>query len=348
MLNEQLLQSIIDERINKYKDYYWVFFDTETSGLKSGEDQLLEIAAIAVDADFYNHEQPPIKDIFHSKVRLEADTRARLKIPHLPQRKGDLSKQDLFKMTRYGIPKDQYGKLPYDREAKVMQSFVDFLNKLETDKPVLLVAHNAEFDIGYMKDKSNKYGLDSFDFEYIDTLKLVKEVFIPLLKVAQSEDLLHVFDKLKAQTHPFMLKKGDITGRLGHIASALEIKAEGWHSAIFDIKMLIQVSRSIVNILISNSQQDIKTMKITEDRLKLIIKEELEKLLEEGILSKLAKGKVAGIALNAAGALRAGELATEPSRNKDNKPAIHSVNKRKQEKTKTKNRATQSEKRTDS
>ena len=108
IISEQLLQSIIDERINKYKDYYWVFFDTETSGLKAEEDQLLEVAGIAVDADFYNSDQPAIAGQYHVKARLEQDTKARIKAPHVPQRKGDLSKVDLLKMTRYGVPKDKF------------------------------------------------------------------------------------------------------------------------------------------------------------------------------------------------------------------------------------------------
>jgi DNA polymerase III epsilon subunit-like protein len=314
IISEQLLQSIIEDRINKYKDYYWVFFDTETSGLKAEEDQLLEVAAIAVDADFYNSDQPAVAGQYHTKARLEQDTKAKIKAPHIPQRKGDLSKVDLLKMTRYGVPKDKFQDMKFDKEARVVKGFSEFLDNLAKTKPVLLVAHNADFDVGYMKEKARKYGLSNFEYEYIDTLKIVKEVFYPLLKVAQSKDLLGIFDRLKSQTHPFVLKKGDITARLGHIADALDVKAEGWHSAIFDIKMLIQVTRKIVNLLITNSGQEMNTTKITEERLKLIIKEELEKLLEEGILSKLAKGKIAGTALTAANIIRAGELATEPTR----------------------------------
>jgi len=345
MLNEEILQSIIEDRINKYKDYYWVFFDTETSGLKANEDQLLEVAAIAVDADFYNSDAPAIAGQYHVKARLEQDTKVRLKEPHIPQRKGDLSKIDLLKMTRYGVPKDRFRDMTFDKEAKVVKGFAEFLDKLSETKTVLLVAHNADFDIGYMQEKARKYGLDSFEYEYIDTLKLVKEVFYPLLKVAQSRDLLGIFDKLKAQTHPFVLKKGDITARLGHIADALDVKAEGWHSAIFDIKMLIQVTRKIVNLLNTNSGQEMDSMKITEQRLKLIIIEELEKLIEEGVLSKLAKGRMAGAALAAASVVRSGELATEPLRQKSDlaKPEIHAPNsskkksKKKQAKSKENN-----------
>ncbi|SKA90697.1 DNA polymerase III catalytic subunit, PolC type [Clostridium sp. USBA 49] len=88
---------------------------------------------------------------------------------------------------------------------KVFPKILDFINGS------VLVAHNAEFDIGFLKHNAKELGYD-FDFTYIDTLSLAKEVF-PDFK----------------------------TYKLGKIAKNLGIKVEVAHRALDDVDTTVKV-----------------------------------------------------------------------------------------------------------
>lgn len=53
---------------------------------------------------------------------------------------------------------------------KVMPKILEFVGDS------VLVAHNADFDIGFLKYNANKLGL-SLDNTYLDTLRLAKDLF---------------------------------------------------------------------------------------------------------------------------------------------------------------------------
>ncbi|MBM7870867.1 DNA polymerase-3 subunit alpha (Gram-positive type) [Clostridium pascui] len=75
----------------------------------------------------------------------------------------------------------------------------------------VLVAHNAEFDVGFLKHNAKVLGYD-FDFTYLDTLSLAKELF-PDFK----------------------------TYKLGRIAKNLGIKVEVAHRALDDVATTVKV-----------------------------------------------------------------------------------------------------------
>ena len=54
----------------------------------------------------------------------------------------------------------------------------------------MLVAHNAEFDIGFLRHNAKELGYD-FDFTYIDTLILAQDIF-PDFKTYKLEELLKI------------------------------------------------------------------------------------------------------------------------------------------------------------
>ena len=96
-----------------------------------------------------------------------------------------------------------------------------FLKMLEFIEGSVLVAHNAEFDIGFLKHNARVLGYD-FDFTYIDTLSLAKEIF-PDFK----------------------------TYKLGRIAKNLGIKVEVAHRALDDVDTTVKV----FNIMIENLKE---------------------------------------------------------------------------------------------
>ncbi|UZW14190.1 DNA polymerase III subunit alpha [Clostridium pasteurianum] len=86
-----------------------------------------------------------------------------------------------------------------------------FPKMLEFIKESVLVAHNAGFDVGFLKHNARVLGYD-FDFTYLDTLSLAQEVF-PDFK----------------------------TYKLGRIAKHLGIKVEVAHRALDDVDTTVKV-----------------------------------------------------------------------------------------------------------
>jgi DNA polymerase-3 subunit alpha (Gram-positive type) len=104
---------------------------------------------------------------------------------------------------------------------KVFPKILDFINGS------VLVAHNAEFDIGFLKHNAKELGYD-FDFTYIDTLSLAKEVF-PDFK----------------------------TYKLGKIAKNLGIKVEVAHRALDDVDTTVKVFDIMIKKL---KEKGVKTL----------------------------------------------------------------------------------------
>ena len=93
---------------------------------------------------------------------------------------------------------------------KVMPKVLEFM------KGSVLVAHNADFDIGYLKYNCEQLGLP-FDFTHIDTLRLAKAIFPE-------------FSRYK----------------LGFIADKLGIKVDVAHRALDDVKTLVAVFKEMI------------------------------------------------------------------------------------------------------
>lgn len=105
------------------------------------------------------------------------------------------------------------------RDAETIEKV--FPKMLEFIEGSVLVAHNAEFDIGFLKHNARVLGYD-FDFTYLDTLSLAQEIF-PDFK----------------------------TYKLGRIAKNLGIKVEVAHRALDDVDTTVKV----FNIMIENLKE---------------------------------------------------------------------------------------------
>ena len=93
---------------------------------------------------------------------------------------------------------------------KVIPEIIDFIGDS------VLVAHNADFDIGYLKYNFEKYGY-KLENTYIDTLRLAKAIFPDLKKY-----------------------------KLGLIADSLKIKVDVAHRALDDVKTLVAVFKVMI------------------------------------------------------------------------------------------------------
>ena len=96
---------------------------------------------------------------------------------------------------------------------KVFPKILDFI------KDSVLVAHNAGFDIGFLKQNAKVLGYE-FDYTYLDTLSLAKDLFPDYKKY-----------------------------KLGKIAENLGIKVEVAHRALDDVDTTVKVFRVMLDML---------------------------------------------------------------------------------------------------
>lgn len=158
-------------------DNEYIVLDIETTGLSFRTEKITEIGAVKV-------KDGEIVDTFECFVNPEVPIPQKIvEITHITD--------DMVK----------------DAETidKVMPKFLEFIGDLK------LVAHNADFDVGFLKYNAENLGL-KMDNEYIDTLKLSRQIYPEFKK-----------------------------HKLGIIAEKLGIKVENAHRALDDVKTLVQV-----------------------------------------------------------------------------------------------------------
>lgn len=135
---------------NGRKDYTFadefVVFDIETTGLSRDKCEITEIGAVKI-------KNGEVIDRFSSFVDPKV---------HIPE--------DITKLT--GITDEMVKGAP-DTEA-VLKSFADFVGD------ACIVAHNASFDMGFIREKGKKFGL-AFANDVLDTLAVAR-ILLPELK----------------------------------------------------------------------------------------------------------------------------------------------------------------------
>lgn len=142
----KLSKEVEYEKFIKYggttqRPYDFVVFDLETTGLRADVNEIIEIGAIKFDID-------GPKEIFHTYVK--------------PSKKITQKIQNIN-----GITNEMVSNSPSIEE--VLPHFVDFIGDH------VLVAHNAEFDIGFILENLYKFRLKKIKNKVIDTLNLSRQ-----------------------------------------------------------------------------------------------------------------------------------------------------------------------------
>ena len=123
----------------------------------------------------------------------------------------------------------------------IKEIFPKILEFLGDDKETVIVAHNANFDVGFLKQNAKSLGYD-FDYTYLDTLSLAKDLFPDYKKY-----------------------------KLGKIAENLGIKVEVAHRALDDVDTTVKVFNVMIDMLKE------KGAKIVEDIDKVAADKEAKK-----------------------------------------------------------------------
>lgn len=147
VLNDKILY-VKNPHHNNLLTSKYVIFDLETTGLSNNYDEIIEFGAVILNG--INGERKIVNHLFKPSIKLS-----------------------LFTTELTGITDE----LLYDKK-----NFTDSIDQiLEYFKDAILVAHNAEFDIGFIQSWLKKSGRKKINNTIIDTLQLSR-ILEPNLK----------------------------------------------------------------------------------------------------------------------------------------------------------------------
>ena len=169
-------------------DATYCVLDLETTGFSATNDRITEIGIMKV-------KNKEVIDEFSCFVNPER---------HIPER-----------VTEVTNITDEMVK---DAET-IEQVFPKMLEFLGDQEETVIVAHNANFDVGFLKQNAKRLGYD-FDYSYLDTLSLAKDLFPDYKKY-----------------------------KLGKIAENLGIKVEVAHRALDDVDTTVKVFNVMIDML---------------------------------------------------------------------------------------------------
>lgn len=170
------------EFIDKDKDSF-VVFDVETTGFSARNDMIIEIGAVKI-------KNGEIIDNFNMLINPERSL-----------------KTEIINLT--GITDSMLVDKP--KFSDIKDEFFNFI------KDSILVAHNAPFDMGFLKENFQRENME-FNFPYIDTLELSR-IFYPNVK----------------------------SHKLGKVAKRLGVSLENAHRAVDDAKATGEVFLRLLN-----------------------------------------------------------------------------------------------------
>ena len=225
----------------------FIWLDTETTGLGGPkQQQLTQVSAIATQYDFKNNNFSEI-GTFDEKIKLTDETKSKFDEPE------DKTKWVLG-FNHYGS-----GDYKYKNESDIVD---DFFKWIDNYSPNILVAQNAGFDMAML---AGRYG-HKITNEVLDTKMLIQLYLLPLLQTLSETDTKYqeMIDFIGTSGRD----NGLISSSMAKIGPVLGINMTGYHDAITDCRITIQMYQKIVELLKNNQEVDI--MKYQAERIKVI------------------------------------------------------------------------------
>tara|TARA_Y100000034_G_C6868941_1_gene396403 strand:+ start:637 stop:1503 length:867 start_codon:yes stop_codon:yes gene_type:complete len=249
-LSGQTIKGVLDI-LDGYGDNTWVFFDTETTGMYPTSSQLTEIGAIAVDPNEWASDASILGE-FNEKIKLDQKTLDRIERQKARGAEDEgarkkMSVTDILSMTRYGESDRSYGE-----EQEVLNQFLEFVASFPNP---LLVAQNAAFDMKFVNLRS---GGKIPKYPVLDTQQLMQEYLLPLLKTqVKAEDGDPAAQELLNKLYVRKKNWGGYSVSMGVVSKAYGISIEGWHNALADVKMMMEMYKNVVNTIRQGMETDI-------------------------------------------------------------------------------------------
>jgi len=245
-------------KIQEIYNHTIIFFDTETTGLMAKYNQLTEVGAICVVPQLGGRTQVvesfnllvTLSDYMVRRAEKEEREKAAAEAAGQKYKYGKTTKE-ILTMTNYYTNLE---KVEVVSEKEVILQFNKFVEdmKAKYKRPVLLIAHNAPFDMKFINTRAAKMRTPPIGrHKVMDSLKFIYDYYYPMMIAngAMEQD---------PSNEPLMskLKSGEISKtkygtpkmsfRLGNLSTKFNISAENWHTAIADVEMLMKVMDSMV------------------------------------------------------------------------------------------------------
>jgi DNA polymerase III alpha subunit (gram-positive type) len=196
------------------------YFDTETTGLRPSVAQIVEVAAVRGNEQFYE------------KIELTEDTKQLIaQQAQSFERKNAYDKtiDELLQMTNY-----------YDTKAKTTATEEEALRRFKefAEQSEYLLAHNASYDMKMINSRMKRYGIQTIKgIPVLDSLAFSRRFFVPLLR-SQEEEGSHEAKQLLDQLTSSYKKDGqrkNVQSNLGALSKALFGQIDSWHQALNDV-----------------------------------------------------------------------------------------------------------------
>ena len=131
-----------------------------------------------------------------------------------------------------------------------MKDLFEFIKKY--NNPILVI-QNAEFDMRYLNTRNS---IVKFDNEVIDTKQIIQLFYLPTLqKLSETEEWAkQMVNKIGTSDRD----NGLISSSMGKVAPALGIDMNGYHDAITDCRITVQMFQKMIEFLKSHENIDIK------------------------------------------------------------------------------------------
>lgn len=225
--------------IEEKSEKFWVVTDTETTGLPTDpyEVQLTQVSGIVVKYDF-NDNQFSEEAHFDKKIKLTQKTLQLMSEP-------DNRIRRVLSFNHYG------GKgVKYHAEEEILSEFHQFIE--EWNNPILVI-QNAIFDMRFLNTRHPNL---KFTNEVLDTKDIIQLYYLPALqKLSESEDWAReMVERIGTSTRD----NGLISSSLSRIGPALGLNMTGYHDALTDCRLAMQMFQKIVEFLKQHQDLDIK------------------------------------------------------------------------------------------
>ena len=225
----------------------FVFCDTETTGLGGAKkQQLTQVSAIATQYDFNTNTFKELGE-YDQKIKLNDDTKSRYETP------GDDSRK-ILSFNHYGD-----GQYTYRDEREIVDEFFTWVDQYT---PFLLVAQNASFDMSML---SGRFG-HKLNNEVFDTKMLIQLYYLPLIQKLAETDTK--YQEMINFIGTSARDNGLLSSSLSKIGPALGLNMTGYHDALTDCRLTMNMYLKIVDFLKENQSVDI--MKYQAERIKVI------------------------------------------------------------------------------
>jgi len=250
-LNEnKMWYKTIPEMLNFLKsksNLHWLWLDTETTGLLGPKhEQLTQVSSLSTKYNFSSNTFDEIGS-FDEKIKLTSELKTRYNQP-------DGGNRRILSFNHYGS-----GGYKYKDERQIVDEFFDWMSEFS---PCLLVAQNAGFD---MQMLSGRYG-HKITNEVLDTKMLIQLYFLPLIQKLAETDV--TYQKMVDGIGTSPRDNGLISSSMSKVGPALGINMSGYHDALTDCRITIEMYKRIVDLL--NQYNNIDISKYQTERIKSI------------------------------------------------------------------------------